>query len=142
MEVLSYTVLAADAPSQLPQLGELVDTATIAGAISFFVPILVAFITKREASDRVKAVINLLAVAVASVIGLYLGGNNGQPITWQLVAGTFIAALTSSIVAFKAAWKQLKVTTAAANAAPDKGIGTPVTSVIETARPGDGVENV
>lgn len=142
MKVLSFTVLADQVAPSLPALGDMLNTATIAAGISFFVPIVVAFITKREASDRVKAVINLIAVALASVIALFLTGNDGQPITLALVVSTFIAGLTSSIVAFKAAWKPLKVTSAAANAAPNTGIGTPVPSVIETARPGDGAENV
>lgn len=141
MKVLSFEVLAEAAPS-LPSLGNLADAATIAAGISFFVPIVVAFITKKQASDRVKAVVNLLAVAVASVIALFINGNAGQPITLQLVITTFVAGLTASIVAFKAAWKPLKVTTAAANAAPNSGIGTPVPTVIETARPGDGAQSV
>jgi len=134
MQVLSYTILAEEAPS-LPELGHSVDTAMLAAAISAFVPIVVAFITKREASDRLKAVVNLLSVAVASVVALFLNGNNSQPITWQLVASTFFTGLVASIAAFKAVWKPLQVTPKIATATENFGLGKPVPTVIETARP-------
>lgn len=137
MKVLSYEVLAAEA-STPSQFGDLVDTAAVAGAISFFVPIVVAFITKKEASDRVKAVTNLVSVAVASVIALLWGGNNGEPITWQLVASTFLTGLISSVVALKGAWKPLLVTPKIAEATASFGVGTPTPTVIETARPASG----
>jgi RsiW-degrading membrane proteinase PrsW (M82 family) len=138
MQVLSYQVLAEN--GGLSQyLGGAVDTATIAAGISAFAPVVVAWITKKQASDRVKAIINLLAVAVASVIALVWNGtNDGSPITWQLVASTFMAGLVASIVAYKGVWKPLQVTPAIANASANFGVGTPVPAVIETARPGNG----
>ena len=137
MQVLSYTVLA---DGWLPgQLGGFVDTATIAAGISSFAPIVVAWITKKQASDRVKAVINLLAVAVASVIALIINGtNDGSPLSWQLIVSTFIAGLIASISAFKGVWKPLGITGSVANASQDFGVGKPVPAVLETARPADG----
>lgn len=135
--VLSYEILpVAQPPSQV--LGITANAATIAAAISTFAPLVVAWITKKEASDRVKAIINLLAVAVATVIALVWNGNpDGTPLTWQTVLGTFGAALVASIVAYKGVWKPLLVTNKIADASANFGVGTPVPTVIETARPGD-----
>ena len=136
MQVLSYTILAQEV--NVPEAVRTLDTATIAGAIAVFVPVVVAFITKREASDRVKAVTNLVAVALASVIALFLNGGNGQPITWQVVSSTFVTALITSVVALKGVWKPLLVTPKIAAATEHFGLGKPVPTVIETARPADG----
>jgi hypothetical protein len=99
--VLSYEILpVAQSPSQV--LGITANAATIAAAISTFAPLVVAWITKKEASDRVKAVINLLAVAVATAIALVWNGSpDGTPLTWQTVLMTFGSALVASIVAYK-----------------------------------------
>lgn len=136
MRILSYEVLADGVTGTLPQMGALIDTAALASGISLVVPLIVAFITKREASDRVKSVINLLSVAVASAIAFILRGGDGQPVTWKSVLAVFVAALTTSIVAYKAAWKPLNTTKAIADATPRFGVGTPVPAVAETERPG------
>lgn len=128
---------AAELGDIVPQF---VDVATLAGGISVFVPLVVAFITKKQASDRVKAGTNLVAVGVASVVALYINGNNGQPVTWQLVASTFMTGLITSIVAYKAGWKPLKVSGSIAEATRSFGVGKPVPAVTETARPGSGVQ--
>jgi uncharacterized membrane protein YoaK (UPF0700 family) len=135
--VLSYEILpVAQSPSQV--LGITANAATIAAAISTFAPLVVAWITKKEASDRVKAVINLLAVAVATAIALVWNGSpDGTPLTWQTVLMTFGSALVASIVAYKGVWKPLLVTNKIADASANFGVGTPVPTVIETARPGD-----
>lgn len=121
MKVLGLEVLADQGIGALS--GQFVDVATLAGAISVFAPLVVAFITKKEASDRVKSVVNLLAVAVASVVALFLN-NKGEPITWQLIGATFMTGLVSSIVAYKAGWKPIGVTPAIANATQYVGVGS------------------
>lgn len=135
--VLSYEILpVAQPPSEV--LGITANSATIAAAISTFAPLVVAWITKKQASDRVKAIINLLAVAVATVIALIWNGNpDGTPLTWQSIAMTFGSALVASIVAYKGVWKPLLVTNKIADNTANFGVGTPVPTVIETARPGD-----
>lgn len=136
MRVIALEVL--DGPSMGALASEFIDVATLAGAISAFVPIAVAFITKKEASDRVKAIVNLLAVAAASVIALFVNGNNGEPITWSLVAATFMTGLVTSIVAYKAGWKPVGVTPAIANATRNLGFGTPTPRVAHFDRPANG----
>jgi RsiW-degrading membrane proteinase PrsW (M82 family) len=138
VKVIGFEVLAE--PSIGAQIPEFIDIATLAGGISVFVPLVVAFITKRQASDRVKAVTNLLAVAVASVVALFVNGNAGGPVTWQVIAATFMIGLVSSIVAYKAGWKPVGLAPALANATSNFGIGTPVPSVVETTRPATGVQ--
>jgi uncharacterized membrane protein YoaK (UPF0700 family) len=139
MRVISYEILAEASKPLSETLGITANAAAIAAAISSFVPLLVAWITKKEASDAVKAVINLLAVAAASAIALFWNGSpDGQPVTWQMILTTFMSALIASIVAYKGIWKPLTVTGKIASATPNFGVGTPVPSVIETARPADG----
>lgn len=121
MKVLGLEVLAE--PSMGALAGQFIDVATLAGAISVFVPLVVAFITKKEASDRVKSVVNLLAVAVASVVALFFN-SEGEPITWQLIGATFMTGLVSSIVAYKAGWKPIGVAPAIANATEYVGVGS------------------
>jgi uncharacterized membrane protein YoaK (UPF0700 family) len=139
MQVISYTVLAEGSAPLSQQLGVAVDSASIAAAISAFAPIIVAWVTKKQASDRVKAVINLLAVALASVIALIWNGSpDGTPLTWQRVVSTFVAGLVASVVAYKGVWKPLLVTNKVADATANFGVGVPVPTVVETARPADG----
>ena len=137
MQVLAVEVLGGDGWIA-QQLGGVVDTATLAAGISSFAPIVVAWVTKRQASDRVKAVINLLAVALASVAALLINGTDGVPMSWQLVVSTFMSGLITSIVAYKGVWKPLKVTPAIAAATQNFGVGKPVPAVTETSRPGNG----
>lgn len=133
MIVLGIEVLAE--PSIGAQLPEFIDVATLAGGISIFVPLVVAFITKREASDRVKAVTQLFSVAVASVVALVVN-NKGEALTWQTIAATFMTGLVSSMVAYKAGWKPVGVTRGIERATSNFGVGTPVVPVTETTRPG------
>lgn len=137
MLVLGYQVLADGSAPLSQYLGGAVDTATIAAAISAFIPIAVAFVTKQKASDAVKAIANLLGVALAAVVALYVNGSD-VPVTWQVVASTFIAGLITSITAYKGAWKPLLIAPKIAAATKNFGIGTPVPAVTETARPASG----
>lgn len=127
MNTLTLDVLQG--PSMGMLASQFIDVATLAGGISAFAPVVVAFITKKEASDRVKATINLFAVGVAAVIALFVNGNDGKPITWQLVAATFMTGLISSMVAYKAGWKPIGVTPAIANATKYVGFGSPTARV-------------
>lgn len=139
MQVLSYEILAEASKPLSETLGITANAAAIAAAISSFAPLVVAWLTKKQASDAVKAVINLLAVAVASVIALIWNGSpDGTPVTWQVVAATFMSALIASIVAYKGVWKPLTITGKIATATRNFGFGKPTPTVLETARPADG----
>ena len=136
MQVISYEVLAQP---KSETVGVTAHAAAITAAISSFAPLVVAWLTKKQASDAVKAAINLLAVAVAAVIALIWNGSaDGKPLTWQTVVATFVSALVASIVAYKGVWKPFTVTGKIASATPNFGVGTPTPTVIETARPADG----
>lgn len=103
------------------------DAATVASAISFFVPLVVSLITKREASATVKALANILGVAVAAVVSLYLS-KDGVPVTLQTAVFTFVSALVASLAAYQGVWKPLGAKRAVENIAPDSGIGSDSTA--------------
>lgn len=103
----------------------LVDTASIAGLISFFVPLLVSFFTKRQASSGVKAAAAVLGSVVAAVVGLWIGPDANDNVTWQLVVTTVLFSLVTQISAYKSIW-QHGAAPAVAAIAPDFGVGQKV----------------
>lgn len=136
MLVLGLQVLAeGEAVLPAPQI---VDTAALAAAISFFVPIVVSIFTKKEASDGVKAVVNILAVALATAVSLYVNAGD-TTVTVQLALATFVAALLTSLGAYKGVYKPLLIAQKLADITKYFGFGKPVPAVAETARPGNGV---
>lgn len=102
----------------------LIDTGAIAGAISFFVPLIVSVVTKKQASDAVKGIAGCLGAAVAAVIALWLKPDH-EPITWELVVTTVIFALITQISAYTALW-QHGAAPAIADATANFGVGKPV----------------
>lgn len=98
-----------------------VDAGTIASMIAFFIPLMVSVVTKKEASDGVKAIAAAVGSIVAAVIGLWLKEDHG-PITWQLAVVTFIHALIVQISAYKALW-QHSITPAIEDATANFGVG-------------------
>lgn len=103
-----------------------VDLTAVATLISFFVPLLVALITKSSASDGLRAVVNMVSVAVVAVLALWINPS-GVDITWQLVVNTFLASLVVSGGAYKFLWKPTGVTGTVVDATSRFGLGSPPT---------------
>lgn len=97
------------------------DTGAVAGVIAFFIPLVVSLVTKREASNGIKAAAAAVGTVVASVVALWWAPDH-DPVTWQLVVTTVIFALVTQISAYKAVW-QHGVSPAIENATPNFGFG-------------------
>lgn len=104
----------------------LVDVTSIAGAIAFFVPVLVSLFTKQEASNGVKAAAAVAGSVVAALVGLWVGPDANDNITWQLVVTTIIFTLVTQISAYKSVW-QHSVSPAVAGLTANFGVGHKVT---------------
>lgn len=100
------------------------DTGAVAGLISFFIPLVVSLITKRDASNGVKAAAAAVGSVVASVLALWWAPDH-DPVTWQLVVATVLFSLITQISSYNAIWKH-GVSPAIENATPNFGIGKPV----------------
>lgn len=97
------------------------DTGAIAGVIAFFVPLLVSVVTKKNASDGVKAAAGCIGAVIAALLGLWWAPDH-DPVTWQLVVSTIIFALVTQISAYKAVW-QHGAAPAIENATANFGVG-------------------
>lgn len=112
---------------------QVVDITSIAVIISFFIPLLVSVLAKKTASDGLKAVINLVATAIASAVALWLNPHDG-PITWALALNTFFFSLAASLVSYKGVLKPTGIAGSVANATAGFGLGSPPT--LETSSKG------
>lgn len=106
---------------------EQLDTVAIATVISFFIPLLVSLITKRTASDGLKAAINVLATALVAVAALWMVPSPEVQITVVLVVNTFLSSLVASLVAYKGVWKPTGVTATIEEKSARFGVGSPPT---------------
>lgn len=129
MQLLSNLVVTQDGEV----VGTYLDTALIANLISIFIPLLVNLITKRSASDGLKTVVNIVAVALNSVVLLWVNPS-GTPITWQLCVNVFLTSLIASFVAYKGVWKPTGVSGSIAASTGNFGLGSP--PKMETANKG------
>lgn len=125
MLLLGQTILAEG--EKVAQNSMTLDAATVAAAISFFIPLVVSLITKKEASAKVKAGANILGVAVAAVVALYVNREPGVDLTWQAAVWTFASSLVASLAGYQGVWKPLGAKGALENVSPDKGIGSNTT---------------
>lgn len=105
-------------------VGTYLDVRLLAMLASLFVPILVNVVTKQTASDGMKAVVNMLAVAVTTVLALWINPSD-QPVTVWLIANTFLFSLVTSFSAYKGVWKPTGVAGTVAHKTENLGIGSP-----------------
>lgn len=101
------------------------NTVAISTLVSLFVPLLVSVVTKQSASDGLKAVVNMVMVALTAVVTLAVTPGFSE-ITLSLVINTFVLSLVASITAYKGVWKPTGVAGTVAAKLPDVGIGSPV----------------
>lgn len=99
-----------------------VDLTAIASLISFFVPVVVALITKDSASPALKALVNAVGVAVVAVLTLWINPTD-LDITWQVCVNTFLASLVVSAGAYFMLLKPLDVTGSLSRSTAGFGIG-------------------
>ena len=95
------------------------DPALVMLLSTLIIPLLVGLATKKYASKAAKALTNAAAVSVVATLSLAAtSGLTAQ----ALAVSVFVGFLTSS-AAHEFIWKNLGVSEAIANIAPDKGIG-------------------
>lgn len=85
------------------------DTTMLATLVSLLVPMLVSVVTKQNASDGLRAIVNIVAVAVVAVCALWINPS-GDPVTMPVVVNTILASLVSSFVAYKSFFKPTGLT--------------------------------
>lgn len=100
------------------------NTVAIATLVSLFIPALVSLVTKRSASSGVKAIVNIIAVGLTSIIALWMIPG-ASSISLALIVNTFILSLVTSVTAYKGFWKPTGLTESIAAKTPDIGIGSP-----------------
>lgn len=108
-----------------------IDTVLVATLVSLFIPLVVNFLTKQTASDGLRAVINIVGVAVVSVLALWINPS-GASITWQLCVNTFLSSLVVSFAAYKGVWKPTGVAGSITASTPNFGLGSPPTVQTES----------
>lgn len=118
-----HPALVAAAAAASTQL----DTVTISALISLFMPLAVSFITKRESTDGLKALTNIVATALLAAVVIVLVPPDGTQFSWTLVANTFVASLLTSFMAYKGIWKPTGVTASIAEKSAGFGLGSPPT---------------
>lgn len=107
------------------------DTVAIATLVSFFIPLLVSLAANRTASNGLKAVLNVVGTALVAVVALWMVPlPEGVVMSWTLIINTFIAAIVSSVVAYKGVWKPTGVTATIEAKTANVGVGSP--PVMET----------
>jgi hypothetical protein len=109
------------------------DTRLLAMLAAAFVPLLVNLVTKTTASDGLKSVVNIVAVALTSVLAIWINPTD-QPVTIWLVVNTFLLSLVTSFSAYKGVWKPTGVSGTVAAKTASVGLGSP--PVVETADKG------
>jgi hypothetical protein len=114
-------------------VGTYLDVRLLAMLASAFVPLLVNLITKASASDGLKSIVNLVSVAVLSVLALWINPSE-QPVTVWLIVNTFLFSLVTSFTAYKGLWKPTGVSGSIAAKTSSVGIGSPPT--VETSDKG------
>lgn len=114
-------------------MNQQVDTVLVATLVSIFIPLVVNLVTKQTASDGLRSVVNLIGVALTSVVTLWINPSD-IPITWQLCVNTALASFVASFSAYKGLWKPTGVSGSVAAATPEFGIGSP--PLVETAQKG------
>lgn len=105
-------------------VGDRLDTTLIASLVALFIPLLVNLLTKQSASDGLRAVVNVVAVALNSVVVLWVNPTD-VPITWQVCVNTFVASLIASFTAYKSVWKPTGVSGSLAAGTSNFGLGSP-----------------
>lgn len=104
------------------------DVVTLARLFGLFVPLVVALITKRFASDGVKGVANVVLSSVAGAVALVLGANPGDHLSVGDFFNSMINSFIVSITSYYALWRATGVTGTLAVKTQDFGIGgTPPT---------------
>lgn len=99
-----------------------IDVITAARLLGVAVPLIVALITKRWASARVKALANIVLAAVFGAIAPVLAGNGGPDSIaelFNLIINTFV----TGIVAYYGLLKPTGITAALAGATANVGLG-------------------
>lgn len=107
-------------------VGTYLDVRLLAMLASALVPLLVNFITKKSASDGLKSVVNIVAVAVVTVLAV-IADPADQQVTWALLANTFLFSLVTSFAAYKGVWKPTGVAGTIADRTANVGVGSPPT---------------
>lgn len=113
------------------------DTRLLAMLGALFIPLLVNLLTKKTASDGLKAVVNIIGVGLVTVLSLWINPSDQPPTLW-LAVNTFLASLIASFVAYKGVWKPTGVSGTLSVKTASFGLGSP--PVMET--PDKGAEDM
>lgn len=99
-----------------------IDLTAIAAAVSFFVPLLISTITKKEASPKVKSAANILVTALVAVAALFINPANSE-VNVAVAINTFVTSFVSSLVGYVGVWKPTGITDTVSNLTSKVGVG-------------------
>lgn len=100
-----------------------IDVISVARLLGLAVPLLVALITKRWASQGLKAILNLVLAAVSGAIAPVLAGNGGPDSIGELF-NLILNSFITSIVVYYGLYKPTGVSAAFADATARVGLGS------------------
>lgn len=103
-------------------MNDKLDTGAISALISFFIPWLVAFLTKPGASAKTKALVNVVLSAIGAVVALYINPGD-HALTATVVINTLLTSLVASFTAYQAIWKPTNVASTISESTANIGIG-------------------
>ena len=93
----------------------------IAALIGLLIPLAVSLLAKYNAPNSVRAVLNLVLSAAASVLGLLV--SPAGDLDWKAFLGAWLAAVVASVSSYYAAWKPFNTADALGAATADFGFG-------------------
>ena len=127
--------LIVDSPPPAAQIDwlNLSDATNVVRIIGLLIPVLTALITKRLASQGLKAVTTTVLSAVTAAAAVLVAAD-GHSFAWQAFVNAFINAFVPAIVTYYGLWKPTGVTGSVAAATHRFGIGP--RPVLETADKG------
>lgn len=99
------------------------NTLTLTLLVGTVIPLLVAVVTKANASPGVKAFVNVVLTAAAGAATALLASNGGLP--WQQVVIAAFATYVASGTSYNHLWKPTGVAPSIASAFPQLGLGGP-----------------
>lgn len=81
--------------------------SNVVALISFFLPVLVAFVAKQHAPSWVKGGLHTLFAAITGAVGVLVSAGGGYD--WRAFVSAIITALVTSAAAYIALWKHAGV---------------------------------
>ncbi len=111
---------------EVQEAATVIDVRALAILGSVLVPLVVGLVTKRTASDGLKAALGILGSVIVTVLAFVVDPGN-TVVNWITVTNVFITSLVSQLTAYLAVYKPLGVAGTVAAKTGGFGLGSPPT---------------